>query len=215
MSELLTSNQELIDRVCRGVGSIQEGIQLRVYIDDLERRAGETSASTGCRIHGRCPVCAAMDALGDPRVGVQIAGPDAGAVFRMGATLHTVAPNAAAAAQPGVFAWVCTKHGNIPFQDCEQCAAEARQVKTPLTGSAPAAPSPSHNPMGSALSPDIAAGADSLSISETPKTVTASASTGDNATPSRPSPSPVECPKCRTQLAFEGDECGLCKEEER
>jgi len=126
----LTSNQELIDRVCRGVASAQEGAQLRAYITDLERRAGETSASTGCPIHGRCPVCAAMDVLGDPRVGVQIAGPDAGAVFRIGATLHTVAPGAAAAAQPGVFSWVCTKHGNIPFQDCEQCAAEARQVKT-------------------------------------------------------------------------------------
>lgn len=39
------------------------------------------------------------------------------------------------------------------------------------------------------------------------------ASTDDGASPSRPSPSSVECPKCRTQLAFEGDECGLCKEE--
>ena len=40
-----------------------------------------------------------------------------------------------------------------------------------------------------------------------------SASTGDHATPSRePSQSSVECPKCRTQLAFNGDECGLCKE---
>lgn len=38
-----------------------------------------------------------------------------------------------------------------------------------------------------------------------------SASTGDESP--QPSPSPVECPKCRTQLAFEGDECGLCKEE--
>lgn len=37
-----------------------------------------------------------------------------------------------------------------------------------------------------------------------------SASTDD--TPSAPTSS-VECPKCRTQLAFEGDECGLCKEE--
>lgn len=40
--------------------------------------------------------------------------------------------------------------------------------------------------------------------------VTASASTGDNAAPSRSLPSPVECPKCRTELAFEGDVCGLC-----
>jgi hypothetical protein len=83
---------------------------------------------SGCPIHGRCPVCTAMDVLGDPRVGVVIAGPDAGAVFKVGSTLYTAAPNAAAAAQPGVFAWVCTKHGNIPFQDCAQCAEE--QVKS-------------------------------------------------------------------------------------
>lgn len=38
----------------------------------------------------------------------------------------------------------------------------------------------------------------------------ASASTDDNVPPSRPLPSPVECPKCRTQLAFDGDICGLC-----
>lgn len=44
--------------------------------------------------------------------------------------------------------------------------------------------------------------------------VTPSASTDDNAPPSRPPSSSVECPKCRTQLAFEGDECGLCKEDE-
>jgi hypothetical protein len=43
--------------------------------------------------------------------------------------------------------------------------------------------------------------------------VTASASTGDNAPPSRSLPSPVECPKCRTELAFEGDVCGLCNPE--
>lgn len=40
-----------------------------------------------------------------------------------------------------------------------------------------------------------------------------SASTDDD-TPLHPSPSSVECPKCRTELAFEGDECGLCKEEQ-
>lgn len=45
-------------------------------------------------------------------------------------------------------------------------------------------------------------------------TVTPSASTDDNVPPSRSLPSSVECPKCRTQLAFEGDECGLCKEDE-
>lgn len=40
-----------------------------------------------------------------------------------------------------------------------------------------------------------------------------SASTDDtNASPSRPPSSSVECPKCRTQLAFEGDECWSCKE---
>lgn len=39
-----------------------------------------------------------------------------------------------------------------------------------------------------------------------------SASTGD-VSPPTPSPSPVECPKCRTQLAFEGDVCGLCQED--
>lgn len=30
---------------------------------------------------------------------------------------------------------------------------------------------------------------------------------------SKPPQIVTECPKCRTQLAFEGDECGLCKEE--
>jgi len=44
-------------------------------------------------------------------------------------------------------------------------------------------------------------------------TVTPSASTGDGASPSRTSSPPVECPKCRTQLAFEGDVCGLCNPE--
>jgi len=48
---------------------------------------------------------------------------------------------------------------------------------------------------------------------KTPSAQPASASTGDDATPSRPSPSPVECPKCRTQLAFDGDVCGLCSPE--
>lgn len=41
-----------------------------------------------------------------------------------------------------------------------------------------------------------------------------SAST-DEDTPLHPSPSSVECPKCRTQLAFEGDVCGLCNPEFR
>lgn len=44
-------------------------------------------------------------------------------------------------------------------------------------------------------------------------TVPISASTGGTASPSRAPAPPVECPNCRTQLAFEGDECVLCKEE--
>lgn len=45
------------------------------------------------------------------------------------------------------------------------------------------------------------------------KTSCSTPSTGDNASPSRSLPSSVECPKCRTQLAFEGDVCGLCNPE--
>jgi len=48
---------------------------------------------------------------------------------------------------------------------------------------------------------------------KTPSAQPASASTGDGASPSRTSSPPVECPKCRTQLAFEGDVCGLCNPE--
>ncbi len=44
-------------------------------------------------------------------------------------------------------------------------------------------------------------------------TCNSSASTGDDAPPSRSPTSSVECPKCRTQLAFEGDVCGLSNPE--
>lgn len=60
-----------------------------------------------------------------------------------------------------------------------QTAGEARAAhdaliaipapKTSLTGLAPAAPSPSHNPMGSALSPDSAAGAIRYTINKEPQ----------------------------------------------
>jgi len=57
-------------------------------------------------------------------------------------------------------------HPNVNAEDCQQCSPP----KTPVTASAPAAPSPSHNPMGSALSTDTAAGADSrLTISRPPQ----------------------------------------------
>jgi hypothetical protein len=55
--------------------------------------------------------------------------------------------------------------------------------------------------------------ADGILIGAVKSTVPISASTDDGAPPSRNPSSSVECPKCRTQLAFEGDECGLCKEE--
>ncbi len=63
----VTSNpiDELIDRVCRGVASLQEGQQLRAYIEGMQKQAADESAVHTKTIEERDSVEAYADQLAE------------------------------------------------------------------------------------------------------------------------------------------------------
>lgn len=74
---------------------------LKAAVARPDEPEGELSA--GCPIHGVCPACAAVN------------------LFAPHTRIFKVTAQAASAAEPSILTWVCTKHGNLPLYECEQC----------------------------------------------------------------------------------------------